>query len=236
MHKRKDIIALLLYSPHAKDIDVLAIQEPWLNTFSPATYCPSSCPFTPVFSSISRRSCLLINKKLDINSWEPKTRNKDLCSITLQTQQGVIWIHSIYSQPPGSFSTAATDYNNPIEALAQLLEDNSSSQHLIVGDFNLHHPAWSGNHLPSAHTASEGLLEALYERGDCQLITPPGTITFPTSTGGTTIDLSFATNQLANRVLECQINPLFDHGSDHQPVLTRLQLAATTATPKRRRC
>ena len=66
-----------------------------------------------------------------------------------------------------------------------------------------------------AYTASKGLLEAIFKKGECQLITPPGMITYPTSTRGTTINLSFATNQLVNSVLECQINPILDYGSDH---------------------
>ena len=49
MHKRKDIMALLVGSQAAREFDVLAIQEPWVNPFHPATYCPSSSPFTPVF-------------------------------------------------------------------------------------------------------------------------------------------------------------------------------------------
>jgi hypothetical protein len=79
-------------------------------------------------------------------------------------------------------------------------------------------------------------LKAVIERGNCQLIIPPGIITFLTYTGGTIIDLSFITDQLVNNVLECQSNPLFDHGSDHQPVLTKLQLAVSKATPVKRRC
>jgi hypothetical protein len=67
VHKRKDVMALLLADPRARKADVIAIQEPWLNPHTPATYCPSSCPFVPVFQSISKRSCLLVNKKLDPN-------------------------------------------------------------------------------------------------------------------------------------------------------------------------
>ena len=49
MHKRKDIMALLVSSQAACDFNVLAIQEPWVNPFYPTMYCPSSSPFTPVF-------------------------------------------------------------------------------------------------------------------------------------------------------------------------------------------
>ena len=67
VHKRKDVMALLLRDLGAREIDIIAIQEPWLNKHAPATYCLSSCPFIPVFSKKYKRSCLLINKRLDIN-------------------------------------------------------------------------------------------------------------------------------------------------------------------------
>jgi hypothetical protein len=67
MHKQKDIMALLVGSWEAREFDVLAIQEPWVNTHQPATHCPSGSTFLPIFNSFSRRSCLLINKRLDPN-------------------------------------------------------------------------------------------------------------------------------------------------------------------------
>ena len=60
-------MALLVGSPAARKYDILAIQEPWINLFQPATYCPSSSLFIPVFGNQSKRSYLLINKKLDLN-------------------------------------------------------------------------------------------------------------------------------------------------------------------------
>jgi exonuclease III len=236
VHKRKDVMALLLRDPGAREIDIIAIQEPWLNTHAPATYCPSSCPFTPVFYEGSKRSCLLINKKLDINQWEARFTNKDLSSVRLQCENKTIWVHSIYSQPPGSYSAQARDYDNPLENLATLLEEEGACHHLIVGDLNLHHPVWSGARIPAAHTAAERLIEITHEQGGCQLLTPPGTITFPTSHGGTTIDLAFASEELVNSMLECRVIPELDHGSDHLPLILRFGITPPVANAKPRRC
>ena len=89
VHKRKDIMALLVSSPAARKYDILAIQEPWINPFQPATYCPSSSPFLPIFGAKSKRSCLLINKKLDPNSWETIVSSADLCSVKLSYKDEV---------------------------------------------------------------------------------------------------------------------------------------------------
>ena len=67
VYKRKDIIVLLLGDQRTREIDIIAIQEPWLNLYILVIYCPSSCPFTLVFFKDSKRSYLIVNKKLDIN-------------------------------------------------------------------------------------------------------------------------------------------------------------------------
>jgi hypothetical protein len=101
-------MALLVGSLAVQKYDILVIQEPWINPFQPATYCPSSSPFIPVFSNQSKRSCLLVNKKLDPNCWEGLVSSPDLCSIQLQNQDEMIWVHSVYSQLPGLYNIEAS--------------------------------------------------------------------------------------------------------------------------------
>ena len=47
------------------------------------------------------------------------------------------------------------------------------------------------------------------------MLTPPGLITFPTSLRGTTIDLAFATEVIANRLKEYRVALELDFSSDH---------------------
>ncbi len=229
-------MALLVGSPAARKYDILAIQEPWINPSQPATYCPSSSPFVPVFGKQSKRSCLLVNKKLDSNCWEGLLSSPDLCSIRLQNQDETIWVHSVYSQPPGSYNIEASQYNNPFELLNQLFSDHPDHQHVTVGDFNLHHPLWASIHAPAAHTAADRLIEVMIEAGSAQLLTPSGLITYPTALGGTTIDLAFATETIANRLLECKIAPELDYSSDHQPVSVKFQAQVLEAQARPSRC
>jgi exonuclease III len=55
----------------------------------------------------------------------------------------------------------------------------------------------------------------MIEESTAQLLTPLRLITFPTTQGGTTIDLAFATEEILNRLLECRIAPELDFSSDH---------------------
>lgn len=177
-----------------------------------------------------------MNKKLDPNNWKALILSADLCSIRLNNQDETVWVHSAYSQPPGSYSIEASQYNNPIELLYKLFSDYPNHQHITVGDLNLHHPLWAGIHAAAAHTAADRLIEVIIEAGSAQLLTPLGLITYPTTLGGITIDLAFATKAMANRLLECKIASELDFSSDHQPVSVRFQAQVLEAQPRPSKC
>jgi hypothetical protein len=158
-------MALLVTSPGAKDYDILAIQEPWVNPFHPAIYCPASSPFQPIFAAQSKRSCLLVNRRLDSNKWNTTITGPDLCSIRLKSEDETVWVHSIYCQPPGSYNIEASQYDNPLEAIHNLLLSHPEDQYISVGDFNLHYPFWAGVRAPAAYTAADRLIEVMIDSG-----------------------------------------------------------------------
>ncbi|KAM3067110.1 hypothetical protein ACMFMG_011666 [Clarireedia jacksonii] len=69
--------------------------------------------------------------------------------------------------------------------------------------------------------------------GAAQLITPQELITYPTTLGGITIDLAFATNE---RLLECQVAPDLDFSSDHLPISIAFQALVPTSEARPSRC
>src|SRR3954451_14686090 len=92
----------LLASRNIQNVDILAIQEPWLDTNKPGTYCPRSSGFYTLFDDTRRRTCILVNKRLNTDSWSIELKDKDQCSIRIVTDNGLLWIHNCYSQPPES--------------------------------------------------------------------------------------------------------------------------------------
>ena len=54
-----------------------------------------------------------------------------------------------------------------------------------------------------AHIAADRLVEVMLEEGASQLLTPLGLITYPIALRGTTIDLAFATDVVATRLIKC---------------------------------
>ena len=69
-----------------------------------------------------------------------------------------------------------------------------------------------------AYTAADRLVKVMLKEGASQLLTPPGLITYPIALRGTTIDLAFATDVVATRLIKCQVALELDFSSDHQLV------------------
>jgi hypothetical protein len=157
VHKSKDkVMAPLLADPRTKELDIIAIQEPWQNPFTPATYCPGTSGFLPAYGdSKGRRSCFLVNKRLASNKWSVEYPSLDLCVLKVSTEECDLWIYNVYSQPLGGYNVV--DYPSPISLLPDLLA--RGGEHLVLGDFNLHHPLWSGLGNPTVHLAAEALID-----------------------------------------------------------------------------
>ena len=92
---------------------------------------------------------------------------------------------------------------------------------VMVGDFNLHHPLWNPPHYDIHDHEAEDLIDLMATNG-LNLILLPGTITFPRS--NTTLDLVWGNAQMEEKVLRCKVADNHDHGSDHFPIITTLDL------------
>jgi hypothetical protein len=61
--------------------------------------------------------------------------------------------------------------------LAQVLQQyGDHEEHIVLGDFNLHHPHWGGIDYREANREADELL-SLVEANHLQLLLPPGTRT-----------------------------------------------------------
>src|SRR5438045_9739580 len=65
---------------------------------------------------------------------------------------------------------------------------------------------------------------------EMRLLIPPGTITFPKAE--TAIDLVWGNSQAENNILKCQVATNSDHGSDHYPIETIIQICLLTIEPE----
>jgi primosomal protein N' len=91
----------------------------------------------------------------------------------------------------------------------------------MAGDFNLHHPLWNPQGYTKHEAQADELIEMMADH-KMRLLLPPGTITFPNA--GTTIDLTWGNENAEQSLLKCQISEDNDHGSDHLPIETILDI------------
>ncbi len=235
---KNKVMASLLRDPNLAHYDVIAIQEPWRNTHNWATYNPRDSGFHSIdLRKQKSRVCCYINKKISTDSWSETFHSDDLITITLRLAGGtrVINIHNCYNPPPRSHSEA-TDLGT-LNSLPHALR--MPGEHILLGDFNLHHPFWCGPSYPHQHLLSETLF-TLVRNADASLALPRGTITRRIQSGRrtqeTTIDLVFMTQALISQVHKCRIASELEHGSDHLPVSTELEWqTAPDARPIRKR-
>ena len=96
------------------------------------------------------------------------------------------------------------------------------SRHLIVGDFNLHHPLWGGPEIHQSHNGAELLIDGI-ELYNLDLLLPPGTITRKFNQQRSSLDLAISTPNLTSKVRSCSITDQF-LGLDHRSIETIIEI------------
>ena len=232
----------LLCDPRARRYAVIALQEHWRNACTSQSYSSANdafhmvCPDDPL-----ARVCLYVNKDLDLSSWRVIANEADFQTIefTLHTSVNyadstvsaggegselTVLLHNIYN--PCQISYSSTQGDSTLPRLREALE--TQGNHIVVGDFNLHHPYWGGTRCVTRHAAADQLLE-IVSGATLDLLLPAGTITREQHQQRTTIDLVWASLPLANRMRRCGALPALHQGSYHLPIETIFDLASTVA-------
>jgi hypothetical protein len=115
------VMAPLLADPRVKEIDVIAVQEPYQQKEMFATHCPRSCDFWPAYPEKEHaRACFLVNKRIPSHSWSAEFIAENLAVLTIQSEDRKLNITNIYSPPPLSYNHV--DSNSPIHQLHKALD------------------------------------------------------------------------------------------------------------------
>jgi exonuclease III len=216
----------LLDSLNPEEFPILAIQEPYFNQHTKTTYCPRA--YHLLYQPEEKtRVCFFVNKAMALDSWEHKHLSLDASLLLIKTSAGPIAITNIYNPRQKGQPTLSCR-----EEVIQATENNSAHQ-ILLGDLNLHHPQWGGPYV-HAEAPAEELLE-ITAAGGLRVATPTGAITWqrmPSSQS--TIDLTFISEGLYQRLLKCQPQPSMTLGWDHIPIITQLDLEIHTQPPPNR--
>ena len=231
VQKSRDVVlASLFQNSKTLEYDILAIQEPWRNPFIATSYHPLKSHFQfTYFEDATTRVCFYINKRLDISKWTVTNHSEDIQTLTIRTEAAetqtgeTLQIHNVYNPSPASYSSKEP---GTIETLRKILEITvSETNHVVVGDFNLHHPLWSSIERLTRHEAADILLEVAYNHS-LELVTPRGTITWRARGTQSTIDLAFLSQSLVTRVKKCVPRQDLAQLSDHILIKLTVHLQA----------
>jgi len=144
---KNGVLAPLLADRNTRNIDILAIQEPWRNPHILSSYNPSSSPFYLSYKPHEHtRVSFYINKRLNLTNWSVTHPSPDIAVLIIQLthpqrQPRTVKVYNIYNPPPYSHATESTDASSSIPLLQLLLsQDPPTLDTILIGDFNLHHP------------------------------------------------------------------------------------------------
>jgi exonuclease III len=140
-------------------------------------------------------------------------------------------IHNIYNQAGTGTLQRLRDQLTTATTIS--MANGIPDDHIIVGDINIHHPIWGGPHAATEEEA-EDFIQDMDEAG-MELLTEPGTVTWQREEQESTIDLTLISRSLTERLIQCAVAEELEHGSDHLPIRTIIDITTAAAEQPRRR-
>lgn len=178
---------------------------------------PPNATEPPAIEPLMHSVCFYVHKSIPTTSWQAIMHTGDnnglVATLHILTASRILTIHNVY------------DRNNRLNlrALFQSLDDTEGDA-VLVGDFNLHHRSWSV-HARNETAKSRDFHEKI-SSSNMRLLTVPGTITYSNSQDesirSSTIDLTFASEEIVPDVVYCRIHPAPGFRSDHRIIETKI--------------
>lgn len=236
--RRYEVMAELLRLPETQHVDIIAIQEPWINPHNGNTHNPARNLFHTVLPDTEGRPrvCFYINRWIDIRKLKiHKYASGDIISVLVETETPIV-IHNIYNphtdgSPPNPRYRGIPG-NSIIPFIDQALRVYQMHEQVTVGDFNLQHQDWTGQEERASHANQTTCLKETFQQKGLEQCVPVGTVTRPPDRidgVGTTIDLVWATEGVRHMLHHCGIQHNMDCDSDHLPIETIIN----ATTPQR---
>lgn len=158
---------------------------------------------------------MLINKNIPSGNWREQWFGDDVLAIDLENEAGRQRIVNTYV--PTRDSPVGESQQQALDRVKSAIGQGGT---LVTGDFNLHHTLWGGDQVKHADDLADNLIQ-LMEDKELSLMTLTGIITWRNAgSPGTTIDLTFATEGLQGRILQCRLLEDPDTIKDHTAIET----------------
>ena len=210
----------ILNAESSEKYAILLLQEQYFSAYTNSSLTHQSWTLieSKCMENKPPRAAIYVNKTiLPAHSYEPilmEVPDTVAIAIRLNKEQHPTLIINIYNSKK---TTQITDLRTQ---LRKHLRNNTYNGIIIAGDFNLHHPLWNPPERGDYDTEADILIEAMSQL-QLKPMLPPGTITYPRAK--TAIDLVWGNEYVEQRLIKCRIAQC-DHGSDHRPIETILNL------------
>ena len=235
----------LLRNQEVLGYHVLAIQEPWLNRYQSTTHNPNRQYMELLWPTETAetgqpdptRVCFFINQSIPKDSVEYVNHLPTLQTLNIRiSAAGDRWlsIHNCYLLPEGQDSSVPSAAET-LRALDTAIGMFGNHEHLVVGDFNAKHTDWGGDDV-ERNQGPHLAIRQLTNKYNLQLLLPVGTITRPadrvTVDRGSTIDLTWGSQQISDGLIECDVPAHLEFSSDHLPIRTRIGFYTQPRPPR----
>ncbi|KIW24850.1 uncharacterized protein PV07_10538 [Cladophialophora immunda] len=168
-------VEALINDQATQDLDVLVIQEPSITTYQTYvnhrlwyTYQP-----TNLDGHIRKRSLIYVNKKASTSAHRQIACNHpDVTAIKIRNERRQILAFSVYIEPIDLHRVhEIQSMQATLNEIVATIEEHSRNcpiptSLIIAGDFNRHHPAWSGTYVYARiMTHAEELINFIHAKG-----------------------------------------------------------------------
>ncbi|RBQ84877.1 hypothetical protein VDGD_04845 [Verticillium dahliae] len=165
---------------------------------------------------------LWVNKDLDAE--QVRIPSPDVVAATVRLPGRDILLMSVYVQ--GRDAEALLETCQTLDRVIREARGTGGQvvEVIIAGDFNQHDCLWGGDDVSPARQGEADVVIDLMNEYSLRSLLPRGTKTWQGRDQESTIDLILASEDLARTLVKCTTHET-DHGSDHQAVETKLDLA-----------
>ena len=221
LNKNRSTTYSILNDPTSSKYAILMLQEQYFSPYTNSSLTHHSWTLVESkrLENNPPRAAIYINKNiLPAHSYEPiamEIPDMVAMAIRLAQEQCPTLVLNVYN------TKNTTHLRNLQTYLRKHLHDNIYNGIIVAGDFNLHHPLWNPPNYHVHDPEAEIFINTMAQAGLKPML-PAGTITFPRAK--TAIDLVWGNEYIERRIIKCRIAGSCDHGSDHYPVETIVNL------------
>ena len=223
MMKSAPRMEALINDQQNQGIDILLIQEPSITTYHTHVNHSAWRLYRPTTKTDATRfrSLIYVNRRISTSSHRQiPCDHPDVAAIKIWTAESQTLFFSIYIPPVPIFTTDDTSAIPTLTAIENTITATTQNGHrttniIIAGDFNRHHPMWGGNNIPPRFIEHASDLITFFQTHNLSSCLPRGTATYwALNNPGQNSTIDQTVTDRLDLLIKCQLYHE-NYGSDH---------------------